>query len=237
MAPKSAFLFFIRPRITMESSIYSIPGFQEPVSSFSHLFAAPVFAFFGYKLIRRGAGDWRRVVSLFVMAASAVFLLAMSGVYHLLGFGLGRYVLERLDIAGVFVLIAGTATPVHTILFKGPARWAPLTLFWGIAVAGITLCTIFAETLPDWFRNSLFLLMGWGGLYAFAALWRRYGALFVLPLLLGGLAYTFGVCILAFHWPALIPGIIGPHELWHVAVLLGLAQHWRFVSQFAEWPL
>lgn len=226
-----------------EFEVYSIPGFQEPFSCFTHLFAAPVFAVLGFFLVRRGREPadgngrtkrhWGRTLSLLLMASSTVFLLSMSGVYHLLGPGTGRYVMKQLDVAGVFALIAGTATPVHAILFTGIQRWGPLLLMWSIAITGITLRTIFWESLPGTAGLAIFLVMGWGGALSCYLLWRRYGFRFVCSLLYGGLAYTIGATILGLHWPTMIPGVIGPHELWHIAVLAGLGLHWHFVFQFA----
>lgn len=212
---------------------YPIPGFREPVSCFSHLVAAPVFAILGYFLVRRGRGNRVRTASLTVMVLSTVFLLSMSAVYHMLSPGPGRTVMRHLDIAGVFVLIAGTMTPVHAILFRGFGRWGPLLLVWSAAATGITLMTVFAESLPRGVGSAIFLLLGWGGLVSCIQLWRRYGFRFVRPLLWGGLAYTLGVFILGLKWLTLIPGVIGSHELWHAAVLVGLGLHWAFVFQFA----
>lgn len=167
------------------------------------------------------------------MYATTIFLLSMSGVYHLLEPGAGRDVIRRLDIAGVFALIAGTVTPIHAILFKGFHRWAPLVLVWTAAITGITLRNIFSEQLPFWVANAIFLALGWGGGLSCIFLWRRYGFRFVEPLLYGGIAYTLGVIILSLNWPTLVPGVVGPHELWHLAVLTGLSLHWAFVYQFA----
>ena len=162
--------------------VYSIPGFREPASCFTHLLAAPVFAVLGYFLVQRGRGDWMRTASLAVMVLSTVFLLSMSAVYHLLGPGMGRYVMRQLDVAGVFALIAGTVTPVHAILFRGFNRWAPLLLVWSAAATGITLMTTFSRTLPRGVGTAVFLLLGWGGLISCILLWRRYGFSFVKPL-------------------------------------------------------
>ena len=216
--------------------VYSIPGFREPASCFTHLLAAPVFAVLGYFLVQRGRGDWMRTASLAVMVLSTVFLLSMSAVYHLLGPGMGRYVMRQLDVAGVFALIAGTVTPVHAILFRGFNRWAPLLLAWSAAATGITLRTIFSRSLPRGVGTAIFLLLGWGGLISCILLWRRYGFSFVKPLLWGGVAYTLGAIVLGLKWPTLIPGVVGAHELWHVAVLLGLGLHWKFVFEFASGP-
>ncbi len=213
--------------------VYAIPGFREPVSCFTHLLAAPLFVVLGYYLIRRGRGSWARKASLATMVISSVFLLSMSGVYHLLGTGTARYVMKQLDIAGVFALIAGTATPVHAILFRGFNRWAPLLLIWSAAVTGITLRTVFAESLAPGVGTVLFVVLGWGGLFSCVLLWRRYGFAFVSPLLFGGVAYTVGAVALLLNRPVLIPGVVTAHELWHVAVLVGLGLHWNFVFQFA----
>jgi channel protein (hemolysin III family) len=215
---------------------YPIPGFREPVSCFTHLLAALVFAILSFYLVRRGRGDRSRTLSLTVMACSTLFLLSMSAVYHLLGPGTGRNVMRQLDIAGVFALIAGTVTPVHAILFKGFNRWAPLLLVWSAAATGITLRTVFSESLPSAVGLAIFLLLGWGGLISCILLWRRYGFSFVRPLLWGGVAYTLGVIVLGLNWPILIPHVVGAHEVWHVAVLIGLGLHWKFVFQFAHGP-
>jgi channel protein (hemolysin III family) len=219
-----------------EIEVFAIPGFREPVSCFTHLLAAPVFAILSYFLVRRGRGNWVRTASLVIMASSTVFLLSMSAVYHLLGPGMGRQVMLKLDVAGVFALIAGTITPLHAILFRGFNRWAPLVLVWSVAVAGITLRTVFSDSLPPGVGVAVFLGMGWGGLISCILLWRRYGFSFVKLLLWGGIAYTLGVAVLGLKWPTPIPGVVGPHELWHVAVLVGLGLHWRFVFQFAGGP-
>jgi channel protein (hemolysin III family) len=214
--------------------VFRIPGFREPVNCFTHLFAACVFSVLGYYLVRRGRGSWIRTASLAVMVVSSVFLLSMSGVYHLLGPGAGRDIMRQLDIAGVFALIAGTMTPIHAILDRGFRRWSSLGLVWSAAAAGITLRTIFGASLPFGVGTAIFLVFGWGGLISGILLWRRYGFSFVKPLVWGGVAYTLGAIALGLNWPTIIPGVVGAHEVWHVAVLIGLGLHWKFVFQFAD---
>jgi hemolysin III len=108
-----------------------------------------------------------------------------------------------------------------------------LLLVWTTAATGITLRSVFPNSLPSVAAIGIFLLMGWGGLIAFHLLWKRYGYSFVRPLLWGGVAYTVGVIILELNWPKPMPGVIGSHELWHLAVLIGLSLHWKFVFSFA----
>jgi channel protein (hemolysin III family) len=219
------------------AAIRSIPGFTEPFSSLSHLLGAGVFAVLGCLLLCRGRGCWGRFACLAVYAFAGVFLLSMSGVYHLLAFGgSGRAVLERLDHSAIFVLIAGSFTPAHGILFRGWARWAPLLLVWSAATVGIILKVIYLTAVPEWLGLSLYLGLGWMGAASAAAIWRRFGAEFVRPLLLGGAMYTLGGVLEFARWPVLVPGVVGPHELMHLLVLAAVGLHWKFVYQFAAGP-
>jgi channel protein (hemolysin III family) len=222
----------------IEPAIRPIPGFEEPFSSISHLCGAGVFLILGILLLHRAGPSWSRRISLGVFAFSCVFLLSMSGVYHLLELdGTPRAVLQRLDHAAIFVLIAGTFTAAHGILFRGPWRWGMLILIWSAAITGITLKTVFFETVPEFLGLSLYLVLGWIGAFSGSILWRTFGFSFVRPLLGGGLSYTLGAVSEFLRWPVLIEGVFGPHEIFHVAVLAGIGYHWRFVRSFAaaEW--
>ena len=217
------------------NGIYSIPGFAEPVSCFTHLLGVIVFAVLTVFLLRRGWGNRGRVMMLGVFAFSCVFVLSMSTVYHLLPLGsTSREVLRRLDQAAIFTLIAASFTPAHGILFDGWRRWAPLLLIWTVAITGIVLSSIFDSRIPAWITTTVYLSMGWAGLISTIMAWSRYGGRFLRPLIVGGVAYTIGALVDLAGWPNLIPGVFGPHELFHIAVLVGISAHWRFVLQFAD---
>jgi channel protein (hemolysin III family) len=208
----------------------AIPGFAEPFSSMSHLLSAGIFVIVGMMLLQRGRGSASRVLVLAVFVFSCLFLLSMSGVYHLLNAdGKGHMVLQRLDHAGIFLLIAGSFTPVHWLLFEGWARWGVLVLIWTLAVTGITLKAIFFEDIPELLGLSLFLGLGWIGLASGVAIWRRYGTWLVQPLVYSGLAYTAGGLLEFLRMPTVIPGVLGPHELLHLAVIVGIGFHFRFL--------
>jgi channel protein (hemolysin III family) len=221
-----------------EESIYSIPGFSEPMSSVTHLVGAAVYATLALSLLRQGRGSTGRLASLAVFALSCVLLLSLSGTYHLLApGGSGRAVLRRLDHGAIFVLIAGTFTPVHIILFRGWKRWGPLLFVWLGALAGITLKTIFFDHVPDWLGMTLYLGLGWSGIISTALLWNRFGLAFITPLLGGAAAYTGGSMLELFQWPTLARGIVGPHEVFHLAVLAGIGFHWAFIYDIAAGEL
>jgi channel protein (hemolysin III family) len=217
------------------NTIDVIPGFAEPFSSLSHLIGALVFAWLAFVLIRRGRGHSGHVASLIVFAFSSVFLLSTSGVYHLLTpSGTARAVLQRVDHAAIFVLIAGTFTPVHIILFKGWWRWSILAVIWIAAITALVVKVAFFSSFPIVLGVALYLGLGWFGTVSGIMLWWRFGFAFVKPLLWGGLAYTIGAIVGFVYKPVLIPGVIGAHELSHIAVLIGLGFHWCFIYRLAE---
>jgi channel protein (hemolysin III family) len=219
-------------------AIEAIPGFSEPVSSLSHLGGAVLFAVMAFALFRRSGFHVGRLFALFVFAASSVFLFSMSGVYHLLEPGsVERDVFRRLDHAAIFVLIAGTFTPAHALLFKGFMRYGMLALVWIAAILGVVIKVLWIDDVPEWLSLAMYLALGWLGAFSSFMLWRRTGTtlLFLLrPLLAGALSYTIGAVLEFFRWPVLVPHIVGPHELFHVAVVVGALCHWWFTYRIVD---
>lgn len=197
-----------------------------------HLAAAIICVALGLMLVR-GIRGWARV-SLAIFAASAVSLLTVSGLFHIWGIGAGRDLLRRADHAAIFVLIAGTFTPIHAILFRGPKRWVMLYLIWTIAVVGSVLKLLWFDSFNPVIGIIIYIIMGWLGSFAFVMLARREGIAYIRPLLLGGIAYTMGAVVEAVNWPTIWPRVIRPHEIFHVMVLLGLWGHWHFIAGIAR---
>jgi len=213
----------------------SIPGFAEPFGSISHLLAAFVFLIYGVKLLAlaRGHRGWVSAVGVFIF--SVVFLLSMSGVFHMLEYGSSaRAVLQRLDHAGIFVLIAGTFTPAHSILFTGFWRWGVLLFIWTLAIMGIILKSVFFHELAEWIGLVLYLGLGWVGLVTAYLTYRLYGFTVLSPLIYGALAYTVGAVLEFTRWPIIIPGVLEAHELFHIAVIAGIAWHWQFIQNMLK---
>src|SRR4051812_15392231 len=215
--------------------LLSIPGFSEPFSSLSHLGGAVIFAWLGVSLVRDGRGSAGRMASLAVFAFSCVLLLSLSGVYHLLApGGTPRDVLHRLGPAAIFLLIAGSFTPVHAILFRGVGRWGMLAIVWTMAITALTLKTVYFDSMPEWLGLALYLGLGWFGLVSGIALARRFGFRFIQPVIWGALAYTCGALVDFLDWPDPFPQVLGSHELFHLAVLAGIAFHWKFIFGLAS---
>ena len=209
----------------------SIPGFSDPFSSLSHLLGVLIALYYSVELIRLTGGHRGLIAAVGVFVLSVVFLLSMSGVFHLLEHeSFGRDVLQRLDHAGIFALIAGTFTPIHSVLFKGFWRWGFLLVIWVLAITGITLKTIFFNEFAEWLGLMFYLSLGWLGVVSAYLTHRLHGFTVIKPLFFGGLAYTAGATLEFLKLPIVIAGVIGPHELFHITVLAGITWHWRFIK-------
>ncbi len=218
--------------------ITSIPGFSEPFSSMTHLFAAGIFFILGILLLVRSQTSAGKSISLLVFVFGVTFALSMSGVFHLLSPGsLARAVFQRLDHAAIFVLIAATYTPVHVILFRGLMCWGTLLIVWSVAITGIVLKSVFFNDIPEWISLSLYLGLGWFGIFSTIQLHKRFGLDYIKPILYGALAYTIGATLEFLRIPILIPDVIGPHELFHIFVLVGISMHWAFMHRLARFEL
>ena len=212
----------------------SIPGFTDPVSSISHLIATVAFAWATVGLLRSARGHRGRTLALTIYSGSVVLLFSMSGVFHLLPHETGgRSVLQRLDHASIFVLIAGTFTAVHGILFRGWLRWGIITFVWVVTATAIPLKTVYFEEMPEWLGLTLYLAFPWIGLLSGLLLWRRRGVRYVSAFVLGGIAYTAGAVLEFLRWPNPWPGVVHAHELFHLFAIAGAALHWRFCAAIA----
>ena len=212
---------------------HSLAGIAQPFSSLSHYGGALLFlllACFLLRNARRTGGFW----SYAIFAGSAVLLLTISGTAHIFPPGSPtREVLFRFDLVAIFLLIAGTFTPIHWVLFRGWRRWSVLILIWSIAFAGILARLVFMDSIPYVVGTGIFIAMGWVGLFSGVLIRLQYGPGYLGPLLAGGICYTVGAVIDANQWPILFPMIVGPHELFHLMVLAGLGFQWYFIAQIA----
>lgn len=210
-------------------SVVSVAGFHEPFASVIHLVAAVVVAWRGIPLVAQG-GDIRERLGLGAFVFGAVAMFALSGTYHLLDpAGSARGVLQRLDHAAIWVMIAGSFSAVHAVAFRGVWRWGFLAVVWTIAITGLVLKTVFFTELPDGAGLALYLVLGWMGIATIAQSWRRARWAVARLLLFSGIAYSGGAIYDYAVGPSWIPGVLGAHEVFHLAVILGVVLHWQFV--------
>lgn len=207
-------------------------GFEEPINSWTHLFGALAVLVLLIWLFRRAGVGRKYPKPIIIYGFSCIFLLSMSGVYHLLPRETtARYVLRILDHAGIFLLIAGTLIAVHETLFSGFLKWSVIILAFMIAALGITLGSIYFDELPNHMTHSVFLAFGWLGLVSIIGILKLKNAISIKYLAYGGLAYSIGAIIDWIQLPVLISGFFGSHELFHFTVLIGVSLHWIFLLQ------
>lgn len=197
-------------------------GLSDPASALTHLLAAVAAVWATARLWVNTTGVPARRVSVLVFALSSLLLFLASGVYHA-AFEPWKSALRRVDHAAIYVLIAGTFTPVVAHLNRGWFRAVVLSSVWGFAALGVALKLFFFGVVAEWVDTGLYLAMGWFGVvpavpYAFARMWGVLGWM-----VLGGACYTVGALCELVRWPTLVPGVFGPHEVFHVAVLGGSA--------------
>jgi len=213
-------------------------GLHDPVSAWMHLFAAFGFFIAGFFLVKKAWGSKLRVAAMIFYTFSLVFLFSMSSTFHLLEYNTtGRNVLQVMDHAAIWILIAGTFVPIHTLMFRGPKRWGVLLLVWIITIPGVVLTTVFFSTMPEWLSLSFYLGLGWIGILTAYLVIRQYGKKEARYIFYGGIAYTIGAVMEFLRWPVLVGGVVEAHEFFHVFVILGASYHWYFVYEHASWPI
>ena len=213
-------------------------GIAEPFSSLSHLLSAVMFFGLTFILLKKGWGSKLRVLGLILYSFSLVFLFSMSGVYHIMSLNTSaRIVLQRLDHAAIYFLIASSFIPLHLILLRGIWRWGILTLVWSVAITGLVLTTVYFDSTPPYFKPIFFLALGWMGLLSVIKIYKTYGWSILMYLVYGGLAYSVGTILELFHVPNLINSVIGPHEIFHLFVTSGALLQWYFVYLVASHPI
>lgn len=167
-----------------------------------------------------------------VFAASASVMLGTSALYHRVTWSPGRRLwMRRADHAALFLLIAGTYTPVALIDLHGPLRTVVLTVVWaGAGAAAITkMCWVRA---PKWLSAAIGLALGWLAVVALPQLLHSEGFAPLFLLAAGGIAYTAGAVVYAFRRPDPLPRVFGYHELFHALTIIALGCQYVAIAIF-----
>jgi hemolysin III len=206
---------------------------REPVSSVTHLSWAIVALFMTAIFYRVTPHDPKRRWSLLCFGISMCLLYTASGLYH--GVNCRRRetlrIFQLIDHSMIYVLIAGTFTPIVIILLREPLRTRLFCLIWGLALLGI-LCKWILATPPYPVTVALYVGMGWVGIIPLRSLIRAIGWKGMAWGLLGGMLYTVGGICDACQWPMLIPHVFGSHEVMHLFDMAATAVHVYFILRF-----
>lgn len=174
------------------------------------------------------ADAWH-VVSFAIFGTTLVFMYTASFLYH--GLQLSAKTLaifRRIDHIMIFMVIAGSYTPLCLVPLRGPWGWSLFGIIWGFAAVGIVL-KLFWMNLPRWISTLIYLGMGWLCMVVVYPLVQILEPAPLLWLALGGLFYSLGALVYIFKKPDPFPKMFGFHEIWHICVLLGSACHFWLV--------
>lgn len=205
---------------------------REPVSGLTHLGAA-VAALIGLiVLLVVGRGNPMKEVALLIYGLSLILLLSASAAYHLVNSS-PRVVgwLRKLDHSAIYLLIAGTYTPICLYFFTGFWRWGILLIVWTMAVVGVGV-KLFVIRAPRWVTAGVYLVMGWLSIFAIGEIVKNMPAGAIAWLVAGGLMFSLGAIIYIFKKPDPWPGVFGFHEIWHIFVILGCLAHFILIAAY-----
>jgi hemolysin III len=163
-------------------------------------------------------GDAWHIVSSCIYGFTLILLYSSSTLYHAVTKPDIKELLQKIDHAVIFMLIAGTYTPFTLVSLRGAWGWSLFVLVWSIAIAGMVMELLVKQRIR-WISVSLYLGLGWVIVIATKPLMASVETGGLVLLLLGGLAYTFG--IIFYAWKRLAYH----HAIWHVFVLAGSALH------------
>ena len=186
-------------------------------------------------LVKAGVSSGAKTfTAMAIFMASMVLLYGASAMYHSVNLsGRSLRIFRKLDHMMIFVLIAGSYTPVCLIVLGGDLGYTLLTLVWGIALGGMLIkaCWI---TCPKWFSSVIYIAMGWVCLLVFGRLLDTLPTAAFLWLLAGGIIYTAGGVIYALKLPLFNSKHkdFGSHEVFHLFVMAGSACHFVFMYSF-----
>ncbi len=179
-----------------------------------------------------GANGTRELVAASVFAGSVAAMFGASALYHRVTWQPHvRLWMRRVDHAGIYLLIAGTYTPVGLLVLSGSWRTVVLAIAWTGAAAAIALkfCWVAA---PKWLAAVIGIALGWVGVIVLPQLASRVGPAGLALLVVGGLAYTAGAVVYARRRPDPIPHIFGYHELFHALTIVGVACQYVAIAFF-----
>ncbi len=209
---------------------------REPGSALTHFIAMMLTVFAAAPLLVKSAlsdtANMLPAMTIFIL--SMVLLYGASATYHSLNIG-GRAlrIFRKVDHMMIFVLIAGSYTPVCLIVLGGRMGYTLFAVVWGIAIVGMLLKACWV-TCPKWFSSIIYIAMGWVCVFVFGPLWNTLPHNAFLWLLAGGIIYTIGGVIYALKLPLFNSRhtFFGSHEIFHLFVMGGSLCHFIFMYHY-----
>jgi hemolysin III len=176
-------------------------------------------------------GRWLHVLLFAIYGLSMICLYTASTLYHCLNTSVsGRIALRKYDHCSIYLLIAGSYTPICLTVLADSGGPVLLGAVWALAIAGLVL-TITKLSIPRWLTSVIYLVMGWLAVFAVVPIYHAMPPIGFFWLLAGGILYTVGGVLYAVKWPGRNNPRFGCHEIFHVFILLGSICHFILMYQ------
>lgn len=201
---------------------------RDPFSMASHLVGALLSLVATVALVRRARQNGMTGLGVGTYGLMMTLAFSASALFHYVGAGSPRLELyNKLDHSAIFLMIAGTGTAVYGAL---QAQWTDrlTSALWTVSILGMGLQLKF-WSIPDWLTASIYLVVGWMASLGVVVVGRQMGGWSLRLFVAGAATFTLGAVVYAVEWPSLWAGVIGPHEVFHVLVLVGAGFHFWFV--------
>ena len=208
------------------------PILREPVNGLTHLGAAVASLIGLVALLIFGWGDPIKEISLLIYGLSLILMFSASAAYHLVYSSPGANTwLRKIDHSAIYLLIAGTYTPICLHYLTGFWSYGLLLIIWSMALVGVVV-KIFVIRAPRWVTAGIYLGMGWLSIFFVREILRTMPVNAIAWLVIGGLLFTLGSVVYVTKKPDPWPGIFGFHEIWHIFVILGCLAHFILIAVF-----
>ncbi len=209
-----------------------VEKFRDPVSGLMHLAAAALALIGLVVLLFLGRDSIMKNISLLIYGLSLVAMLSASAAYHLVRARPNvELFLRKMDHSAIYLLIAGTYTPVCLYFFDGFFRWGLLAIIWSMALIGIVV-KLFIIKAPRWATAGIYLAMGWLAVFGVKEMLSTMPPGALAWLLLGGIFYSVGAVVYITRRMDFFPGVFGFHEVWHIFVVLGCLSHFILIAVY-----
>jgi hemolysin III len=215
--------------------------FREPVNGMTH-FVGAILSIVGLVVLLVIAIEnrsTRQIVAFSIFGVSLVSMYCASAFYHSLMLSeRGVAALRRIDHMMIYILIAGSYTPICLVLLRGRLGMGLLVAVWAIAALGVFQTVVWMHA-PQWLSTALYIGMGWIAVFIVRPLLAAAPPGFFFWLLAGGIIYTLGAVVHATKWPRATTGatarIFGSHEIWHLCVMGGsFAHYWAMLAYVSK---
>ncbi len=197
---------------------------EEFLNAFTHVIGA-LLSIYAIVMLAVASSNPIETASTAIFGATLFILFQSSALYHAMVNETAKKVFQKIDHSAIYMLIAGTYTPILLLTVKPPLSYALLAMIWYLAVTGIIYSCLTLKF--KYLSTALYLIMGWLSLFLFYTIWHNASHMAVWYLLLGGIFYTAG-CVFYLSKKKFM------HCVWHIFVIAGAMSHYYCIMEILK---